>query len=354
MNTYQLPRTTAFEGTYKGKNTHLMTLTNRAGMQIALTDYGARLVSAMVPDKHGDLIDVVLGFDSIQKYMQADEQYHGATIGRYGNRIANGEFTLDGKKYTLAKNNGPNCLHGGLDSFDKKVWDRQVSFQKSVTFYYVSPAGEEGFPGELKTVVSYELTNDNEIIIQFQATTNAPTILNLTNHAYFNLNGEGNGDILNHDITINATEFVEINQDQVATGSILPVQGNSLDFTRPRELSKCINSTDDQILFAQGYDHTFINKQPISQSAAKAYSKQSGIQLDVFTSEPGLHLYTGNFLPGDQGKSGRNYRKHGGFCFEAQHYPDSPNHAHFPSVTLLPGEVFKSTIKYKFSIRKDA
>src|SRR5690606_24713312 len=176
MNIYKLPSAKAFESTYKGKNTHLITLTNRAGMQIALTDYGARLVSVLVPDKHADLVDVVLGFDSIQKYFDADEKYHGATIGRYGNRIANGEFTLNGKKYTLPKNNGQNCLHGGQDSFDKKVWDRQVSFQKSVTFYYVSPAGEEGFPGELKTVVTYELTNDNEIIIHFQATTDEPTI----------------------------------------------------------------------------------------------------------------------------------------------------------------------------------
>ena len=351
---YKLPSAKAFQSTYQGKNTHLITLTNRAGMQIALTDYGARLVSVMVPDKHGDLIDVVLGFDSIEKYYQADEQYHGATIGRYGNRIANGEFTLAGKKYTLAKNNGSNCLHGGLDSFNKKVWDRQVSFQKSVTFYYVSPAGEEGFPGELKTIVSYELTNDNEIIIHFQATTDEATIVNLTNHAYFNLNGEGSGNILNHEITINSSDFIEINKDQIATGSILPVKGSSFDFTQPKELSKDIANTDDQLLFANGYDHTFINKQPISQPAAKAYSKQSGIELDIFTDEPGIHLYTGNFLPADQGKSGRKYAKHGGFCFEAQHYPDSPNHAHFPSVTLQPNEVFKSTIKYKFSLRKDA
>src|SRR5690606_25853200 len=210
---YILPEVEKFEGNLNGKNTHLFTLKNRAGMQIALTDYGARLVSALVPDKNGNLIDVVLGFDSIEGYLKAKELYHGATIGRFANRIANGKFVIDGQEYTLPQNNGTNCLHGGPEGFHTKVWDRQVSFRKKVTFYYVSPDGEGGFPGEAKISVTYELTDDNEIIINFRATAEKRTIINLTNHAYFNLNGEGNGDILNHLVQINSNRFIEINEN---------------------------------------------------------------------------------------------------------------------------------------------
>ncbi|WP_312696993.1 aldose epimerase family protein [Sphingobacterium mizutaii] len=352
MTTYKLPLPKDFEGKLNGKNTHLITLTNRAGMQIALTDYGARLVSALVPDKNGDLIDVVLGFNSIQEYLQAKQYYHGATVGRFCNRIANGKFAIDGKEYTLAQNNGSNCLHGGVDGFHNRVWDRQVSFNKQVDFYYVSPDGEEGFPGELKTTVSYELSNENEIIIKYRATTNAPTVLNLTNHAYFNLNGEGNGDTLNHEVTILSDEFLPLNENQIPTGDIYPVEGTAFDFRQPKLLATDINSPEEQIQIANGYDHSFINKQPISEPIAKAFSKESGIELQVFTTEPSLHLYSGNFLDDDQGKSGKKYLRYGGLCFESQHYPDSPNQEKFPSVRLNPGEVFESETRYKFCIKK--
>lgn len=352
MTTYKLPLPKDFEGKLNNKNTHLITLTNRAGMQIALTDYGARLVSALVPDKNGDLIDVILGFDSIQDYLSAVEPYHGATAGRYCNRIAKGKFSLEGKEYTLAQNNGTNSLHGGIEGFHTRVWDRQVSFNKLVNFYYVSPDGEEGFPGELKTTVTYELTNFNEIIIRFRAISDAPTVLNLTNHAYFNLNGEGNGDVLNHEITIRSEEFLPLDEDQIPTGEVFSVEGTAFDFRQPKLLATDINSQEEQIQVASGYDHSFINNQPISEPIAKAFSKETGIELQVFTNEPCIHLYSGNFLSDDEGKSGRKYLRYGGFCFEAQHYPDSPNQLEFPSVRLDPGDVFESEVRYKFTINK--
>ena len=255
-------------------------------MQIALTDYGARIVSALVPDKRGDLTDVVLGFDSIAGYLQAKESYHGATIGRYGNRIAGGKFTLDDIDYTLAQNNGINALHGGVDGFHRQVWDRQVNFNKVVIFYHVSPASAEGFPGELKTTVSFELTNDNQIIIKYRATTNAPTIINLTNHAYFNLNGEGSGDILDHDFQIHSEQFLPINENQIPTGEFRSVDGRLFDFRQPTSLKTRLERQDEQLRFANGFDHTFINNQAVHQTIASAYSRKSGIQLDVLTTEP--------------------------------------------------------------------
>ncbi|WP_205966464.1 aldose epimerase family protein [Parapedobacter sp. SGR-10] len=352
MINYTLPKPKDFEHNIDGKNTHLLTLTNRTGMQIALTDYGARLVSALVPDKYGNLVDVILGFDSIQGYLRAQEKYHGATAGRFCNRIANGKFTLEGQKYTLAQNNGSNSLHGGPGGFHERVWDRQVSFKKKIDFYYVSPDGEEGFPGELKTNVSYELTNENEIVIQFRATTDKTTVLNLTNHAYFNLNGEGNGDTQNHILHIPSEKFIPINAQQIPIGEEYPVRGTAFDFTTPKKIVKDLHAEEEQLRFAHGYDHTFVNIQPINTAAATAYAEQSGISLEVFTSEPGVHLYTGNFLTDDKGKSGHKYLKYGGFCLETQHYPDSPNHPDFPNVILHPGEVFESKTIYKFGVRK--
>ncbi|TJZ50869.1 galactose mutarotase [Sphingobacterium olei] len=352
MTTYSLPDPSHFVRNIHGKNTHLIILTNPAGMQVALTDYGARLVSALVPDKGGNLVDVVLGFGSIDGYLHAHEKYHGATIGRFGNRIANGKFSLDGEDYTLAQNNGPNNLHGGEGGFHSKVWDRQVSFKQKVDFYYVSPDGEEGFPGEVKVNVCYELTNENEIIIRFRATTNKPTVINLTNHAYFNLNGEGNGDILNHILQIPSTHFIPIDDNQIPFGEESPVENTPFDFRRPKKVSEDIGQDNLQIKAGSGYDHTFVNPSPLSQAAATAYAEDSGIQLQVYTTEPGIQLYTGNFLSDDTGKSGSKYLKRGGFCFEAQHYPDSPNQPNFPNVVLRPGEEFQSQISYKFNIVK--
>jgi len=353
MAIYTLPDPKDFEHHLHGKNTHLITLTNRSGMQVAFTDYGARIVSILVPDKYGNPTDVVLGFDNIQGYLKADEQYHGATIGRFANRIANGKFQLDGTEYILAQNNGSNSLHGGPEGFHTKVWDRQVSFKKKVDFYYVSANGEEGFPGNLKVMVSYELTEDNEVLIKYKAETDKKTVINLTNHAYFNLNGEGHGDILTHILHIPSDYYLPIDEHQIPFGFESPVQDTAFDFRTPKKIVEGIHGNEEQIQRGNGFDHTFVNKQPISLPAATVFSETSGIQLEVFSTEPGVQLYTGNFLTGnDTGKSGRKYLSRTAFCLETQHYPDSPNQARFPSTILLPGEIFESETIYKFGIKK--
>lgn len=352
MTIYKLPHPEHFEDKINDKNTHLFTLQNRAGMQIALSDYGARLISALVPDKNGNLIDVVLGFDSLSKYINAKQQYHGATIGRVSNRIANGEFILEGVKYTLDKNNKTNALHGGENGFHNKIWDRQLSFTNRIDFYYVSADGEEGYPGEVKVNVSYEITNDNEIIIKYRATTNKDTILNLTNHAFFNLNGEGNADILNHYAQINAQEYLPINAQQIPLGYSSDVKETPFDFSSPKRISTNLDTSKEQIHFANGFDHSFVNKNPIDKYAARVYAEESGIELQVFTDLPTLHLYTGNFLSDDMGKSGHKYIPYGGFCLEAQHYIDSPNQPNFPEIILKADQEYIATIIYKFGILK--
>lgn len=349
---YKTPEVANFEGNLNGKNTHLFILKNRAGMQIALTDYGARLVSALVPDKKGNLIDVVLGFNSISEYLNAKESYHGATIGRFANRIANGKFTLDDNEYTLPQNNGTSCLHGGPDGFHTKIWDRQVSFRKKVTFYYVSPDNEAGYPGEVKVSVTYELNDDNEILINFRASSDSRTVVNLTNHAYFNLNGEGNGDILNHHVKINADQFIEINENQLPTGNLKDVMDTPFDFREETKIVDRIGLTDIQLNFANGFDHSFINTNAYSQVAASAYSPDSGIELQVSTDYPTVHFYTGNFLSDDQGKSGKKYLRNGGFCFEAQHHLNSPNQPSFLCFIVEPDKEYNFNMKYKFCIRK--
>ncbi|PRD51235.1 aldose epimerase family protein [Sphingobacterium gobiense] len=353
MDIYSLPDYRNFEHKINGKKTHLFILKNRTGMQVAFTDYGARIVSVLVPDKAGNLRDVVLGFNSIHEYLQANEQYHGATIGRFANRIANGRFHLDDKEYTLQQNNGPNCLHGGPSGFHAKVWDRRTSFKKKIDFCYVSPDGEEGFPGNLKVTVSYELTDDNEIVIKYKAETDKKTVINLTNHAYFNLDGEGQGDVLSHILHLPSSHFLPIDENQIPLDSEASVYGTAFDFRSPKKISQDIDNDEVQLKHGNGYDHTFVNRQPISQVAASAYSPNSGIRLQVFTTEPGIQLYTGNFLSRkDTGKSGRQYSSRSAFCFETQHYPDSPNHPQFPSTVLEPGQVFESETIYKFSLVK--
>ncbi|TDS14095.1 aldose epimerase family protein [Sphingobacterium paludis] len=350
---YKLPDLAAFEYKIEQKNTHLVVLKNRSGMQVAFTDYGARIVSILVPDKFGDLRDVVLGFNSIQEYINADEQYHGATIGRYANRIANGEFSIGGQNYILEQNNGSNCLHGGPTGFHTKVWDRQVSFTNKIDFYYVSEDGEEGFPGNLKVCVSYELTEDNEIMISYKAETDEETVINLTNHAYFNLDGEGHSDILQHWVTIPSDHFIPIDENQIPEGIEAPVDDTAFDFRTPKQVFADIDRQEKQLVHGSGYDHSFVNTQPFSLPAASAHASSSGIKLDVFTTEPAVQFYTGNFLTGnDTGKSGGTYFSRSAFCFETQHYPDSPNQPSFPSTRLAAGEVFESKTIYRFSIQK--
>lgn len=348
-----LPKHKNFIDTVNGKKTHLIVLKNRSGMQVAFTDYGARIVSILVPDKNGELRDVLLGFSSIQQYLNAKEKFHGATIGRFANRIARGSFTLNEHQYTLPINNGENSLHGGTSGFHDKVWDRQTSFKKKIDFYYTSADGEEGFPGNLRVNVSFELTENNEIRIKYRAISDKDTVINLTNHSYFNLNGEGNGDILSHELTIPSTHYIPINKNQIPLGHEALVEGTAFDFNTAKAIGNRIKEDDSQLGHGNGYDHTFVNKQPLHNVAASAFSKESGIRLDVMTTEPGIQLYTGNFLSKDDvGKSGKNYGPNQAFCLETQHFPDSPNQPNFPSVILKADTEFNSETIFRFSVCK--
>lgn len=357
MTKYKLPLLKDFKTKGGEKSTALIILKNNRGMQVALTNYGARIVSLIVPDKKGNLVDVVLGFSNINGYLEADELYHGATIGRYANRISNGTFELNGLQYTIQANNGPNALHGGKNGFHSKIWDRRLNNPNQVTFYYTSPDGEEGFPGKLTVSVDYLLTDSNELIINYRANSDKDTIINLTNHAYFNLNGEGAGSIVDHIIEIAANEFLPINDVQIPLGEQRPVNNTLFDFRKAKRLSADITKEDEQLKSGgDGYDHTFVlSKTTISKGevAASAYSEESGIKLEVLTTEPGIQFYTGNALTGkDRGKSGQAYAKQHAFCFETQHFPDAPNQTQFPSPILRAEQSFQSQTIYRFQVQK--
>lgn len=332
-----------------GTEIKIYSLSNSKGMVAKVTDYGAILTELWVPDRNGKAGNVVLGFDNLDRYVKG-HPFFGATTGRVANRIAKGKFTLEGKDYTLAVNNGPNHLHGGVKGFDKRVWQSRVmrglSREASVEFTYTSPDGEEGYPGELKTTVVYTLTDDNELRIDYTATTDAPTIVNLTNHSYFNL-GES-GSILDHVLTINADRYTATDATLIPTGELAPVQGTGLDFTAPHRIGERISGYMD---FAKGYDHNFVlNSGGKAYSmAAKVEEPKSGRVMETWTTEPGIQLYCGNHLDGSlTGVGGVVYKQHTGFCLETQHFPDSVNQPAFPSVVLRPGQKFKSTTAYRF------
>ncbi len=329
-----------------------ITLRNKQGMEVGLTDYGARITRIEVPDKNGKATDVVLGFDSRKAYLEAYEQYHGATIGRFANRIAGGTFTLDGQPYHIRPNNGKNALHGGKGGFHARIWEVKNVETGQAEFYYRSLDGEEGFPGNLSVWVTYTLSDDNELRITFRANTDAPTVINLTNHAYFNLNGEGSGSILDHLLYIQADSFLPIDADQIPTGELRAVGSTPFDFREPRSIKSGIQIPDEQLIIGHGYDHCYILPagRDEDHAIASAWSAQTGIRLEVFTTEPGVQFYTGNFLNGkDLGKSGRPYERQGAFCLETQHFPDSPNQTSFPSTVLKPGTTYTSTTIMKFT-----
>ncbi|WP_257670726.1 aldose epimerase family protein [Parapedobacter tibetensis] len=357
MPHHRLPESANFEHQIAGKKTHLVVLENNRGVRVALTDYGARIVGIQVPDKSGQLIDVVLGFNTINDYVHANEPYHGVTVGRFANRIANGRFTIDGETFYMQPNNGPNVLHGGANGFHTRVWDSRVVYLEKADFYYISTDGEEGFPGELSVMVKYRLTDNNELIISYRAETDKATVINLTNHAFFNLNGEGNSDVLNHVLQIHADKYLPVDEHQIPTGTLEAVAGTPFDFRETKPIMQDIAQANDQLAKGNGgFDHNYIlntellgTKLPV----ATIISPLTGIRLDVLTTEPGLQLYTGNFLSGkDIGKQGKPYHKHGAFCLETQHFPDSPNQPEFPSTLLLPGQVFQSETTYRFSVEK--
>lgn len=348
-----------FGKTADGKGVYIFTLRNSKGMEARITNYGGILVSLLVPDRSGIPGDVVLGYDSLAQYVR-DNPYFGCIVGRYGNRIAKGKFTLDGKDYTLATNNGPNHLHGGAKGFDKVVWTPKEVRGKtgpSLELTYLSRDGEEGYPGNLSVKVIYTLTDKNELRISYTATTDKPTIVNLTHHSYFNLAGAGAGDILGHELMINADRFTPIDSTLIPTGELKSVRGTPMDFTTPTAIGARIGEKDPQLIRAGGYDHNFVlvKKGTGLGLAARVSDSSSGRVMEVLTTEPGLQFYSGNFLDGHNvGKGGKKYEHRYGFCLETQHFPDSPNKPQFPSSRLNPGETYRSETLYRFSARSSA
>ncbi len=339
----------AYGKTKDGKNVDLYILTNTNGLKAEIMTYGGIVISLQVPDRDGNFADIVLGCDSLDEYLKGTP-YFGALVGRYGNRIAKGKFTLDGVEYTLATNNGPNHLHGGIKGFDKVVWNAepmQTDQGPALKLTYRSRDGEEGYPGNLSCIVSYTLTNNNELKINYEAETDKATVINLTHHSYFNLGGHNSGDILGHELMLNADHFTPVDKDLIPTGEIKSVKGTPMDFTRPMT----IGSRIEQV--AGGYDHNYVlNSSDGSLAlAASVYEPKTGRVMEIFTTEPGIQFYTGNFLDGSNKGKGAVYNKHNGFCLETQHFPDSPNNPNFPSVVLKPGEKYTQLTVHRFSAR---
>lgn len=347
----------AFGKTRDGQPADLYTLTNASGMEVAITNYGGTVVSIKVPDRSGKFADVVLGFDNFEGYLN-NTPFFGVLVGRYGNRIAKARFTLDGHEYHLAANDNGNSLHGGLKGFDKHAWKaRDASTKKipAVELTYLSKDGEEGYPGNLSATVTYSLTPKNELRIDYAATTDKTTVLNLTNHSYFNLAGQGEGDALSHVVMIHAESFTPVDATLIPTGELQSVAGTPLDFRKPTAIGARIDAADPQIKFGRGYDHNFVlnRKDGGLILAARVTEPSSGRVLEVLTTQPGLQFYTGNFLDGTiHGKAGKVYPRRSAFCMETQHFPDSPNQPQFPTTALKPGEHFQSTTVFRFSTVK--
>jgi aldose 1-epimerase len=352
-------RKQSFGKTAGGEQIDLYSLTNKKGMEVSITNFGATVVTLRVPDRAGKPADVVLGFDTLEGY-ESGKAYFGATVGRYGNRIAGGQFSLDGKTYTLPKNDGNNTLHGGIVGFNKKVWKaREIASKdgESLEFSYLSADGEEGFPGNLSAKVVFTVPAErNELKIEYTATTDKDTVLNLTNHSYFNLAGEGSGDILDHVLTLHAKQFTPVDKTLIPTGELRDVASTPLDFTSATAIGKRINESYEQLVFGKGYDHNWVLVRSGSGNgltiAAEAYEPKSGRKLEVLTTEPGVQFYSGNFLDGTvKGKGNKAYAQRAAFCLETQHFPDSPNHPNFPSTVLKPNSVFHSETVFRFSAK---
>lgn len=316
-------------------------------------NYGGLVQSLRMPDRSGHFDDVVLGYDNLAGYLK-DTPYFGAIIGRYGNRIGGAKFSLDGKTYSLAANNGRNSLHGGIKGFDKVVWDVVKATGNSLELHYLSKDGEEGFPGNLEVTATYTLTDANELKLTFRATTDQPTVVNLTHHSYFNLRGQGNGDILGHEVYLNSDQITEIDSELIPTGAFMDVAGTPFDFRTSTAIGARINDPNPILQYGPGYDNNWIIKKPLGQFGlmARVYEPTTGRVMEVLSDEPGLQFYAGNFLDGSiAGKGGKTYQRRTAFCMEPQHYPDSPNKPGFPSVVLRPGQTFHNTIVYRFSTR---
>lgn len=346
---------TKFQKEIDGKKTNLYVLKNKNGMQAAFTNYGGRLVSLLVPDSTGKPVDVVVGFDSVDGFVNSTEPYFGATIGRYGNRIAKGKFSLDGKQYTLATNNGQNTLHGGKKGFQYVVWDAAQPNPQTLVLTYLSKDGEEGYPGNLNVKVTYSLTDENELKMDYEATTDKKTLCNLTNHAFFNLNGEGSGPILGHVLQIYADQYTPVDTTLIPLGKHADVKGTPFDFTTPETIGKRIEEDNDQLKAGKGYDHNYVlnGTEGLGMThAATVKGDRSGIVMDIYTQEPGLQFYSGNFMQSKnvfKGGAKDDFRT--ALALETQHFPDSPNQPSFPSTVLEPGKTYKTSSVYKFSAK---
>ena len=339
-----------FGKTADGETVEIFTLTNRHGLRAQVTTWGAGLVAMLVPDRTGALADVTLGFDKVDGYL-APHPHFGVTTGRFANRIAKGQFTLDGTAYTLAINNGVNHLHGGLRGFDKRNW-KATADTNFVRFTYTSADGEEGYPGKLEVAVTYTLTEADELRLDYEATTDKPTVLNLTNHAYWNLAGAGAGDILGHELTLHSTQYLAVDDGSIPTGKIEPVASGPMDFTQPKTIARDFAQMTGK---PGGYDHCYVIEHPTPgalATAAEIRDPASGRTMTISTTEPGIQFYTANYLDGTvTGKGGSVYKKNSAFCLETQHYPDSPNQPDFPSTVLRPGQTFRSTTVHRFSVK---
>lgn len=343
-----------------GREVTLYTLTGSHGFTVEVMNYGATIVSVRTPDRTGKIADVALGFSNLRDYLEKSP-FFGSVVGRFANRIAHARFALDGKEYVLAANNSPGdmpcSLHGGNVGFDKVLWHAEASERDGlpvVRLSYLSKDGEEGYPGNLRVVVVYSITKDNGLRLDYEATTDAPTIVNLSNHSYFNLKGEGVGDILDHELMFKATRFTPVDKGLIPTGEIAPVKGTPFDFTKPHRIGDRVEANDEQLKFGGGYDHNWVldRKGPGLQLAATVYEPTTGRVMEILTTEPGLQFYSGNFLDGKIiGKSGRPYVHRSSVVLETQHYPDSINHPDFPSTILRPGETFRSSTVFQFSTR---
>ena len=340
-----------FKSETDGKSTALYTLTNSNGMEVCITNFGGRIVSVMVPDRDGKLCDVVLGFDNIQDYRTVPSDF-GAAIGRYANRIADGRITVDGVEYQLPQNNYGHCLHGGPDGWQYRTYDVVSVDDNSLTLAIVSPDGDANFPGEVKATVKYTLDDDNSLKIEYSAETDKTTVINMTNHSYFNLSGDPSQPATDHLLCIDADSFTPVDSTFMTTGEILPVEGTPMDFRTPKTVGQDIDADFQQLKNGKGYDHNWVlnTAGDLSKAAASLYSPKTGIKLEVFTNEPGIQVYTGNFLDGTVvGKHGIAYPFRASVCLETQHYPDSPNKPQWPSVLLRPGEKYSSTCIFSFS-----
>jgi len=352
---YNTPDSLAFLGTADNKQVHLYTLKNKDGAIVSITNFGGRIVSLLVKDNKDQLVDVVLGHDSLKSYQRKEEFFFGALIGRYGNRIAKGKFTLEGKSYQLEVNDGVNTLHGGFNGFYKKVWDAKQTDDHTLELSYLSKDGEAGYPGNLKVKVIYSLEEDNSLKISYSAVSDKATVVNLTNHAYFNLNGAGDKTITDHLLTLEADEFTPVDITLIPTGKLEKVAGTPFDFTKAKLIGANIDDTNPQLKNGKGYDHNWVLRKGTGlRRAATVSSAKTGIVMEVLTEEPGIQFYSGNFLTAkmNYGKGNATYGYRSAFCLETQHFPDSPNQPAFPSTVLKPGKEYKTVSVYKFSVTK--